>query len=235
MRGEMSRNHVQPISSQEADKRFWAKVVKTDTCWLWQGVMSDGKPGHFVHHKRYIQVRRKAYETLNGPVPPKHRLWSRCGVPRCIRPAPGHLEALRQGTRTPIPHGAAHHRAAGMRLTWQEVLILNGLACAGLPNWRLRAIFAVSESTVNEIVTKRHRWLWLTRYLPRAQRTHGRRHADGSPPTRKPEIIPPSAPPSPEITPIAPELRPDELTPEKPGLIFGAWQSRGRTVKDERR
>lgn len=49
---------------------FWAKVVKTETCWLWTGAKAS-KYGHgsFMHQKRNFKAHRWAYESLVGPIP----------------------------------------------------------------------------------------------------------------------------------------------------------------------
>jgi len=168
-------------TAREVDARFWAKVEKSTGCWLWRGGRSQGKPCHFTAHGRHYEPRRFAWEALRGPVPPGHRLWACCRVALCIRPDPRHIDALPQGAPTPIPKGAAHHRAAGMALTWQEVLVMHGLARLGFQNWRLQAIFAVSETTVQRALTGAEgSWTWLARVLPPLHRPRGRRPQERS-------------------------------------------------------
>lgn len=88
--------------------RFWPKVTKTETCWLWNaGCFNNGYSSMNVDGKR-IGAHRFAYEILVGPIPPGLTVDHLChneaaargecagGVTcrhrRCVNPA--HLEAV---------------------------------------------------------------------------------------------------------------------------------------------
>lgn len=73
--------------------RFWSKVDKTATCWLWTRGKSDG---YGVFHIKRIPrgAHRVAYELLVGPIPEGLELDHRCRNRACVNPA--HLE--------PVPH-----------------------------------------------------------------------------------------------------------------------------------
>ncbi len=76
--------------------RFWAKVNKTETCWLWTGGTSrgSGEPYGSFHPSRSVLVRAHvfAYEMLVGPVPLGLVLDHLCRVRMCCNPA--HLEPV---------------------------------------------------------------------------------------------------------------------------------------------
>jgi hypothetical protein len=87
------------------DARFWSKVNKTDTCWLWTGAPARGNYGSFGAQGRTFRAHRYAYELHYGPIPDGLHLDHRChnedptcpGGPtcrhrRCVNPA--HLEAV---------------------------------------------------------------------------------------------------------------------------------------------
>lgn len=81
------------------EERFWLKVEKTDTCWLWTGgtVHHRGNSsGIFTIHngERRVNVlaHRLAYEWLVGQVPEGHALSHTCRSRRCVNPA--HLELI---------------------------------------------------------------------------------------------------------------------------------------------
>ena len=75
-----------------AEYRFWIKVLKTDTCWLWTAstIRNYGQfkpePGKVVHAHRW------AYEQEFGPIPEGLVLDHLCKVTLCVRP--DHLEAV---------------------------------------------------------------------------------------------------------------------------------------------
>jgi hypothetical protein len=75
--------------------RFWAKVEKTDTCWLWTGVQN--KKGYGVCSGPVGQSRfahRFAYESLRGPIPEGLTIDHLCRNRTCVNP--DHLEAVTQ-------------------------------------------------------------------------------------------------------------------------------------------
>lgn len=75
-------------------QRFWAKVNKTDTCWLWTASAPHGygqikAGGKFV---KTLYAHRVAYEMLVGPIPEGLHLDHLCRVTRCVNPK--HLEPV---------------------------------------------------------------------------------------------------------------------------------------------
>lgn len=71
-----------------AHDRFWAKVLITDTCWLWTGALNRQGYGRFEN----VFAHRWAFEEANGPIPPMpngkpspldHLV---CDNPPCVRP-----------------------------------------------------------------------------------------------------------------------------------------------------
>ncbi len=76
-----------------AEQRFWAKVSKTDECWLWTGSKNDGY-GKFrpVANQRPVLAHRYAYELLVGPIPRDLTLDHLCRVHSCVNPE--HLEPV---------------------------------------------------------------------------------------------------------------------------------------------
>ncbi len=73
------------------EQRFWAKVHKTETCWLWTGSLNADGYGNF----RGRGAHRVAYELVIGPIPEGHTLDHLCRVRHCVRP--DHLEPLTLG------------------------------------------------------------------------------------------------------------------------------------------
>lgn len=79
-----------------AEDRFWAKVEKTKTCWLWTGAIGKGGYGNFYADRRYVRAHRFAYELLVGPIPEgldiDHVRARGCRHRHCVNPA--HLEPV---------------------------------------------------------------------------------------------------------------------------------------------
>ena len=75
------------------DERFWSKVVKTETCWIWKASLSVGGYGKFaLPSRKLIPAHRYAYETLVGPIPVGLQLDHLCRNRACVNPS--HLESV---------------------------------------------------------------------------------------------------------------------------------------------
>jgi hypothetical protein len=75
-------------------QRFWAKVEKTDTCWMWKGGVSSSGYGMFCGGRQFpiTCAHRVAYEFACGPIPAGKEIDHLCRVRTCVNPA--HLEAV---------------------------------------------------------------------------------------------------------------------------------------------
>ena len=75
---------------------FWAKVNKTETCWLWTGASLPrgyGKLAVRIEGKqRHLYAHRVAYEILIGAIPNGYEIDHLCRVTACVRPE--HLEPV---------------------------------------------------------------------------------------------------------------------------------------------
>ena len=75
-------------------QRFWAKVNKTDTCWLWTACARGGygQISAGGRSRKILSAHRVAYEMLVGPIPEGLDLDHLCRVTLCVNPK--HLEPV---------------------------------------------------------------------------------------------------------------------------------------------
>ena len=73
-------------------ERFWAKVQKTNSCWLWIDSLSKDGYGSMsvANHKTY--AHRIAYELVVGSIPDGMTIDHLCRNRACVNPS--HLEAV---------------------------------------------------------------------------------------------------------------------------------------------
>ena len=93
-----------------ASDRFWARVDKQESCWIWTGTTAGSGYGSFyVEGGRAGRVRmyahRWSYEQGKRPIPDGMELDHLCRVRRCVNP--DHLE--------PVTHAENHRRRSGVR------------------------------------------------------------------------------------------------------------------------
>ena len=89
---------IYPRRRIPAERRFIAKVVITDSCWLWTGgkttlgygVMGVGSKSGGDY--RHVMAYRFGYEAMIGPIPKGLELDHLCRNPSCVNPA--HLEPV---------------------------------------------------------------------------------------------------------------------------------------------
>lgn len=74
--------------------RFWSKVDKSGSCWLWVAGKDDKGYGQFSIGFKKIKPHRLSYEMANGPIPEGLLIDHRCHVKACIRPS--HLRPVTQ-------------------------------------------------------------------------------------------------------------------------------------------
>lgn len=77
-------------------ERFWSKVEKTDSCWMWNGYRNNAGYGVFYdskHPKKKNQpAHRVSYLLTKGEIPEGLVLDHLCRVPPCVNP--DHLEPV---------------------------------------------------------------------------------------------------------------------------------------------
>lgn len=77
---------VPAFFSPTAIARFWSKVEKTPTCWLWKGTLHSAGYGHFQTNGCRYFAHRASYVIAHGPIPPGLSVLHHCDTPDCIRP-----------------------------------------------------------------------------------------------------------------------------------------------------
>lgn len=80
------------IKIKKPEDRFFAKVNKTNTCWLWVGSKCSSGYGNFFYNGKLHVASRWSYVHHKGPIPPDHEVDHLCRVRNCVKPE--HLQTL---------------------------------------------------------------------------------------------------------------------------------------------
>ena len=79
------RKYLDPVTTAD---RFWSKVQKTETCWVWIGAHVPRGYGiiHIRSQDRNVYAHRYSWEIHYGPVPDGLLVCHTCDNPPCVRP-----------------------------------------------------------------------------------------------------------------------------------------------------
>lgn len=153
--------------SRPVEARFWAKVKKTPTCWIWQGARGN-EYGHgyfFVRREGRPNVptyaHRVAWELTHGPIPDGRHVLHNCpggDNPRCVNPA--HLflgdqaanmkDAASKG-RFSVPHPRTR------KVTDEQIAEMFSLRQQGLTLEAIGAEFDVTKAFVSFVLRGKRR------------------------------------------------------------------------------
>lgn len=93
-------------------ERFWKKVRKTKTCWLWTAMKDQNGYGRTRYKGRpSVPAHRVAYELEVGPIPEGLELDHLCRNTSCVNPS--HLEPVTHAENIRRGYAAQSHCRSG--------------------------------------------------------------------------------------------------------------------------
>lgn len=75
--------------------RWWQRVIPTDGCWEWTGLVKSNGYGHMNINHTSKYAHRLAYEHFVGPIPHGLTIDHLCRKRSCVNPA--HMEVVTRG------------------------------------------------------------------------------------------------------------------------------------------
>lgn len=141
--------------ARDLSLRFWEKVQKTETCWLWNGAMLKTGYGSIRVDGKAQRAHRVAYELRVGKIPPGMLLRHSCDTPRCVNPAHLSVGTKRDNTKDALERGLHvcgenHCRA---KISNSGVVAIKEALAAGVSGRFLAKQFNVNESMISQIKT----------------------------------------------------------------------------------
>ncbi len=147
--------------TQSLEARFWAKVEKSDGCWLWIAATNGhyGKISSSEKPHRTLLAHIVSYELHHGPVPGGKFVCHTCDNPLCVRP--DHLFA---GTPQENNDDMAAKERSSRALTSEQA---NEIRARYVPHVILQrdlaAEYRVGEGTIRAVIHGK----WPQRHMRR--------------------------------------------------------------------
>lgn len=76
---------VEPMGKPTLAELFWAKVEKSEGCWLWRGTVTAKGYGQVRVNNRLRSAHRVAWELEHGEIPDGLHVLHECDVRNCVR------------------------------------------------------------------------------------------------------------------------------------------------------
>jgi len=134
-------------------KRFWSKVNKTPTCWLWTAAPSQDGYGQFYKDARNTNTRahRTSWELANGPIPFGLSVLHHCDTPLCVRPDHLYIGTAADNRRDAVERGRTCRGENHPRTKLSDIDIATArwaMLFAGIGTPKLARAFGVRQSSI---------------------------------------------------------------------------------------
>lgn len=145
------------------DQRFWMRVKKTATCWLWMAGTSKrgyGMLARGAHASGMVYTHQFSYELHIGTIPAGLYVLHTCDNRRCVNPAHLLLGTLQDNHRDMMQKGrnARGESHGHTTLTEEQVRAIRArYAAGGISQRQLAREYRVSPDTLSSIVRRK---LW---------------------------------------------------------------------------
>ena len=150
---------------ERVEKRFWAKVNKTDGCWLWTGCLSGnrrsaGQPQFRIANKTFYS-HRVVWEMTYGDIPAGLNVLHKCDIPFCVNPEHLFLGTQADNIRDMDAKGRRKNpnfygELNGYhKLTDIKVVEIRRLSSLGVPQRQIARGFHVSQYAVWAVINRK--------------------------------------------------------------------------------
>jgi hypothetical protein len=138
-------------------ERFWRRVDKTDSCWLWTGALCTGY-GDFYYQGRDWRSHRFSYVAFKGEIPEGMLVCHTCDNKRCVNPEHLYLGNYFTNAEDAFNRGqnGLGEKHPNAKLTNRQVDEIRQLAST-TTYVALARQYGVVPYTISSIVKRKHR------------------------------------------------------------------------------
>jgi hypothetical protein len=133
-------------------ERFWTKVQKTETCWLWTATKNSDGYGMLNADRKNQLAHRLSYEMAYGEIDPGMCVMHLCDVRACVNPEHLWLGSITENNRDCQEKG--RRKPVARKLNVAKVELIRRLVRKGETREAVAAKFGVSGRMVGKIVSR---------------------------------------------------------------------------------
>lgn len=132
------------------EQRFWPRVKKTKSCWIWIGAKFPSGYGEISVNNRSIRAHRFSYQIHYGPIPDGKIICHRCDNPACVNPDHLFLGTNKDNTQDMIrkKRGLVGEKNPCAKLTLEQVIEIRE---TNLPQRKIASKYGISQTMVGKI------------------------------------------------------------------------------------
>lgn len=139
-------------------ERFWTKVQRTETCWLWIRYRNKDGYGRFMFEGRVWNAHRISYRLHYGDIPQGQEVMHVCDNPPCVNPAHlktgTHRENIRDMLEKKRGRSPVGTQSPNAKITPEAVRQIRTLSKQGVHQKLIAKRFGITQSTVSKVVLR---------------------------------------------------------------------------------